>query len=472
MRTRLLPWLGLAFAAALLLAAAVLPRLFGWVTRAGDRAEAGREDIPPLHAYTDLGLVGGWTLAAVVVAAALAALTCRLGFVVAERTTWRRLQVLSYGAGLVWLLALALTDGPEGLTEPLAYPSEYLETARAVDDVPALLDGYVDRIPLDSEDNWPAHVAGHPPAAVLFFVALDRLGLGGDLAVALVVVLIGATIPLLVQSTLRTLGAESAARAAAPFLAVSPAALYVAVSADAVFTAVGAAGMAALARSAVLARPAVALRGDAPARDGVGRAGGVGWVGWGVLAGLLCGLGVMLSYGFGLLAVVALAVLVVARSWRPVLAVVPAALAVVAVFAVLGFAWWEAYPVLRERYWDGIASDRPASYWIWGNLAALTVTTGPLLWAGLATIAGELRHPRSLAAGTRVVVMLVAGACLATLAADVSLMSKAEVERIWLIFVPWLLVSTALLRPAWRAPGLALQATFAIVVELLLNTSW
>lgn len=466
MRTRLLPWLGLAFAAVLLLAAAVLPQLLGWVTRAGDRAGAAREDVPPLHAYTDLGLVGAWTIPAVAVAVLLAVATCRFGFSVAARTSWWRLQALSYGVGLVWLLALALTDGPEGLTDPLTFPSEYLDTARAVDDVPALLQGYVDRIPLDSEDNWPAHVAGHPPAAVLFFVALDRIGLGGDLAVALVVVAIGATIPLLVQSTLRTLGAEQAARAAAPFLVVSPAALYVAVSADAVFTAVGAAGMAALARSAVLAR------GDAAPGSKPGSLGRLDWVGWGVLAGLLCGLGVMLSYGFGLLAAVALAVLVVARSWRPVLAVVPASLAVVALFALLGFAWWEAYPVLRERYWDGIASDRPASYWIWANFAALTVTTGPLLWAGLATTAGEVRRLRSLAEGPRAVVVLVAGAVLATLVADASLMSKAEVERIWLIFVPWLLLSTALLRPAWRAPGLALQAAFALVVELLLNTSW
>ena len=50
--------------------------------------------------------------------------------------------------------------------------------------------------------------------------------------------------------------------------------------------------------------------------------------------------------------------------------------------AAAGFAWWEAYPVLTERYWDGIAGDRPASYWLWGNLAALAVSAGPLVGAG------------------------------------------------------------------------------------------
>ena len=35
------------------------------------------------------------------------------------------------------------------------------------------------RIPIDAApDNWPVHIAGHPPGALLFFVLLDRIGLG------------------------------------------------------------------------------------------------------------------------------------------------------------------------------------------------------------------------------------------------------------------------------------------------------
>ena len=48
-----------------------------------------------------------------------------------------------------------------------------------------------------------------------------------------------------------------------------------------------------------------------------------------------------------------------------------------------GFAWWDAYPVLKQRYSDGIASDRPQSYWWYGDLACLVISAGPLLLSGL-----------------------------------------------------------------------------------------
>ena len=56
--------------------------------------------------------------------------------------------------------------------------------------------------------------------------------------------------------------------------------------------------------------------------------------------------------------------------------------------------------------------------------------------------------------------------------ADLSRMSKAEVERIWLPFVPWLLVSTALLPERWRRWGVAVQVVSALLVQQLLYTSW
>ena len=58
------------------------------------------------------------------------------------------------------------------------------------------------------------------------------------------------------------------------------------------------------------------------------------------------------------------------------------------------------------------------------------------------------------------------------LAADLSQMSKAEVERIWLPFVPWLLISCALLPERWRRVGLAVQVVTALVVQHLLFTGW
>jgi hypothetical protein len=175
---------------------------------------------------------------------------------------------------------------------------------------------------------------------------------------------------------------------------------------------------------------------------------------------------VLLSYGLVLLGPLALAVLAAARSWRPLPIAALAALAVVLVFAAYGFAWWEAFPVVRERYWDGIAADRPAAYWLWGDLAALLVSAGPVLGAGLGALAAAWRR------ADRAVVLLVAAAAVSVLLADLSRMSKAEVERIWLPFVPWLLVSTALLPDRWRRPGLALQLATALLVEALLFTTW
>jgi hypothetical protein len=172
---------------------------------------------------------------------------------------------------------------------------------------------------------------------------------------------------------------------------------------------------------------------------------------------------VLLSYGLPLLGVLALAVLARARSWRPLPVAAATAAAVVLAFAAAGFAWWEAFPVLRERYWDGIAADRPAAYWMWGNLAALLVCTGPLLGAGLA----QLRR-----GADRTVVVLSGAAVVIVLLADLSQMSKAEVERIWLPFVPWLMLSTALLPEHWRRWGLLLQVGWAIAVQQLLYTSW
>jgi hypothetical protein len=189
-------------------------------------------------------------------------------------------------------------------------------------------------------------------------------------------------------------------------------------------------------------------------------------VGWSVLAGLLLGGCVLLSYGLPLIGLVALAVLAAARSWWPLPVAAVSAAGVVLGFAAAGFAWWEAYPVLRERYWDGIAADRPASYWLWGNLAALALSAGPLLGAGLARL--TTRSGRT----DRVVTLLVAGAAAAVVLADASLMSKAEVERIWLPFVPWLLLSTALLPERWRRWGLGLQLLTALLVQHLLYTTW
>jgi hypothetical protein len=431
-------WAGLVAAVVVLVASFAAPILAGWDVD----ARSDSFGVPPTHGLWR-AKVGAGTMPALI----LGALGVWHAEAWARTWSWRRLLVVAYAASLAWLLALALVDGTSGLTRVMANQHEYLITARQVTDVPALLAGYVDRIPAAHPDNWPIHVAGHPPGALLFFVGLVQVGLGGDLAAGLAVCAVAASSPAAVLLTARALGAEQHARLAAPFLVLSPAAVYLGVSGDAVFAAFAAWGLAALATSAT--------------------AGGTrATLGWGVLAGALLGWCVMSSYGLPLLGVVALAVLWLARCWWPLPVAAGSALVVVVAFAVLGFAWWEAYPVLVERYWDGIAATRPASYWLWGNFGALLVSAGPLLGAGVAVAAG--RH----SGGARTIAVLSLAALLAVTIADLSRMSKAEVERIWLPFIPWLTLSLALLPGGWRRWGLGLQVVTALLVQHLLYTSW
>jgi hypothetical protein len=70
------------------------------------------------------------------------------------------------------------------------------------------------------------------------------------------------------------------------------------------------------------------------------------------------------------------------------------------------------------------------------------------------------------------VVTLVRGAAAAVLAATVSGLSKAEVERIWLPFAVWLVVGAALLPASTRRGWLAAGAVTALVVNHVLLTNW
>ena len=128
------------------------------------------------------------------------------------RLPWRRLLLASYAGALAWLLSLALVDGDPGLVAGRwATAYEYLrDRPRGRRRAAPLLETYVDRIPYAADDNWPTHVAGHPPGALLFFVGLVRVGLGGDLAAGLVVTVLAASTAAAVLVTLRALGAEEA----------------------------------------------------------------------------------------------------------------------------------------------------------------------------------------------------------------------------------------------------------------------
>ncbi len=441
----LVPWVGLVGALVLVAVAAALPTLIGWEVYSRTDPEL-RHSIDPLHALWEPKWFGPGTIPTVLLAALALIFAVRLS----ERLPWPALLAGTFVVGAAWMLALATVDGHDGLEGRLLNPVEYLPTAREMDDVPAALDEWVSRIPLESEDNWRVHVAGHPPLATLFFVLLVRLGLG-DLQIALVVVALAATVAPAVLVTLRALGVDAVGRRAAPFLALTPAAVFLAVSGDAVFTTAAAWGIAFLALAATASSTPRML-------------------GCAVASGLFLGALVMMSYGMPLVGVLAVAVLVAARSWRPLPVVALAALAVVLAFVPFGFSWWEAFPVLRERYWDGIASERPGAYWTWANLACLLLAAGPVLGSGVAVLLTRLRQVRG--GPDRVPVLLAGAAVLMVVLATSSQMSRAETERIWLPFMPWLTLSLALLPDRWLRPALALQLVTALLVEHLLYLSW
>ncbi len=396
----------------------------------------------PLAGYVDARVGAGTPVALLI-----AGVGVWQGFGLAARLSWRALLLTTYVVTVTWTLSLAFVDGRAGLTREIVNHNEYLPTARGIHDVPAMLRGFMARIPAHAPGSWATHVAGHPPGALLLFVGLVAVGLGGSFACALALTLVGCTTPVAVLVTLRHLGAEDVARRVAPFLVLAPAAIWVAVSADGVFAAVAAWGLA-----------CVAVAARSSDRSAV-------WC-WGLVGGLLLGCCLVMSYGLLLLAPLVLGVLLCARRWSPLPAVAVGSVVPVLVLAAFGFRLWAAYPVLNDRYWAGIAAGRPAAYWLWGDLAALAISAGPALGAGLGSLAGARgRAPRAVR-------LLVAAAGAAIVLADASRMSKAEVERIWLPFVPWLLLSTACLPERWRRPALAVQVVVALVVQHLVVTNW
>jgi len=360
----------------------------------------------------------------------------------AARIPWPRLMAGGYLAALAWTLSLALVDGwSRGLATRLTPQAEYLHDVPKVSSIPAMLAGFTSHILDFRTGSWATHVAGHPPGALLVFVVLDRIGLGGGGPAALLCVVVGATAPVAVAVTLRALRDEPAARAALPFLVLFPGAVWVGASADGLFTGVVAAALALLA---------------------------VG--GWrlAVAGGLLLGFSLYLSYGLVLAAPLAVAVIVLKprARWASAVAGAAGVAAVVVAFSAAGFWWLTGYHLVVRRYYQGWAADRPYGYWVWADLACLVLSAGPAVVPALRRAALSAPSARSPA------VWLPALALLAILAADVSGLSKAEVERIWLPYEIWLVVATAWLPAAHRRGWLAVQALTALAVNHLVLTYW
>ena len=361
--------------------------------------------------------------------------------VIADRFSWVATVMLSTAGSWVWAMALALSDGRDGLARIYERPGEYLYDAVRVHDIGQALSTFVDRMPRGSPDHWHIHVSGHPPGSLMFFVLLDRLGIADPFWVGVVVMTLGATGVAAVLLTVDALGSREIARRAAPWVALAPLAVW-AGSGETLWAAVAAWGLFLLASACTRRSPVVA-----------------------VAAGLVLGLSLFLSYGLVLFVLLALAVFALTRAWRLLPWASLGVAAVAAAFAAWGFAWWEAYPVLRERYYAGIASDRPYGYWVWADVAAWTFTVGLVTWAAFPRMWTSLRRRDPVA-------VLATAALVGLVIASLSAMSKGEVERIWLPFTLWIVTVPALLPPNWRRPLLLSQVAIAILAQSLLVTRW
>jgi methylthioxylose transferase len=409
-----------------------------------------------IHDYADTAPIFGWWKPHVgwgsIAATAIGIVAVLCGPSLAQRLPWRVLTVATWATSCGWAFALAMIDGwQRGFAGRLTARHEYLRQVPTIHDIPQMLRTFSGRILDYQPHSWITHVSGHPPGALLTFVWLDRIGLSGGAWAGAFCLLVGSSAATAVIVTVRAVSDEPTARMAAPFVAAAPTAIWIAVSADAYFAGVAAWGIAlfALAASRTVRRPIPVAAG----------------------AGLLLGWAVFLNYGLALMGLLALAVLIAVGNRRAALATlaaaVPAAAAVLAAFALAGFWWLDGYTLVQQRYWQGIAANRPFQYWSWANLAAVACAIGLGSVAGLgrAFDFGAIRRGSGLH-------LLVLAATTAILCADLSMLSKAETERIWLPFMVWLTAAPALLPRSSHRWWLAANIIGALAINHLILTNW
>ena len=447
-----------AVGVALVAAAFVLPRVNLGVR---PRLDVGREKFAT-HAGA-APIFGEWLIHAswgTGPAIAIALATVLWGPILAQRLSWRALTLGSWATACGWAFALAMIDGwQRGFAGRLTTRDEYLWQVPGITDIGATVRTFASRIVDYQPNSWTTHVSGHPPGALLTFVWLDRLGLHGGGWAGLWCLLAGSSAAAAVLIAVRALADESTARRAAPFVAVAPTAIWVAVSADGYFAGVAAWGIALLA--VAVHRPV-----RFPALTAAG-------------AGLLLGWGVFCNYGLMLMGLPALAVLASAQPppgnrlahWRAILrALGPAALTAIAVavaFAIAGFYWFDGYTLVQQRYWQGIAKFRPFQYWSWANLASVVCAIGLGGVAGISRLFDWAAIRRRSGFHLLLLAVLAAIVC-----ADLSMLSKAEVERIWLPFTIWLTAAAALLPLRSHRIWLALNAVGALALNTIILTHW
>ena len=339
--------------------------------------------------------------------------------------------------GAVWTTSLALTDGREGLSRALRHRSEYRVIVPGIDDPGSFLDTFVDEV-----DTYTIHVKGHPPGWPLVLWTLDRLGFGSVRAEVLVILACVALNAALMVLVVERLADRRAAAAVAPFVGIIPAAVFMTTNADVAFTTV-----------VIATTLAAAVSATSRGRGAVVAA---------AAAGLGAGAALYLTYGAPLMLLAPALLVLRTRRAAPVIAAVAALVGVVAAFAAAGFWWFDGLEATRGFYAEGVASRRPYSFFVVANIAVALVAVGPATIAGVAT----LRDRR---------LWWIVGPGLAgLLLADLSGLSKAEVERIWLPFYALIAVAVADLCPTLRSTRVAMSAQLGLglVIQAVLTTPW
>ncbi len=385
---------------------------------------------PPLFGRFAWHPVGGLIVAIAI--AGLVVFACDRHF---QRLSWPRLIVVSISSAALFAAALAGSGGLGGLTSPLLGPHDYLPAVSQIVSPVDFLNGFARRL-----GDYPIHVRGHPPGTVLVLWGMDRLGLGGAGWAAATMIAAGASASGAALLATKEIAGEKLARRCAPFLILSPAAIWIATSADALFAGVSAWGVALV----VLSTGRKGRTSDLLA----------------FLGGALFGAALFLSYGVVPLAAIALAAGVYQGRPKPLVIATVAVLLIAAAFGAGGFWWLDGLRATLTEYRLGVSQTRPAAFFAVNNLAAFSVAVGPAVWIGLSYLK---RSPLWLIAGATLV---------AIVAADLSGLSRGEVERIWLPFVPWLSVAVAAIPDAARRRWLGAQAFLAIAVQAGVATPW
>ncbi len=373
-------------------------------------------------------------------AVALAALAVVWWVPAVERLRWRWVLVGSWVWALVWPAVLQWSEGWDSLYTVLGNRRAYLPTAQAIDSPTEFLRTFVDRLP-----DYPTHVKGHPPGATLAHWLVDLLGGGrSDVLTATFLVVAALAAPASLVALDRLAG-RAAARRAAVFAGLAPAAMWIASSPDAMFM-----GVAAVAVAAATVAITTASRR-------VSYLAGFG-------SGVLAGLSVSFSYGAVLLLGPLWAVAVLAvrrRAWMPLVSAAAGLAVVPAAFMAAGFNWLDGLSATHAAYLAGVAPERPDRYFVVANLVVLAVAVGPATVAAVVWLRDRSAW------------WLVGGALAGVVAADLSTMSKGEVERIWLPAVPFLVLATCAIRGRTaRRLWLGAQLSIGLLVTAVLDSPW